>query len=82
MKKNEYQKDEIYEENDNFVSEIKKENNIENKLVSDYRTKISNENTKMTTKTLGKKTKRTTNEEEKTNNYKAKTSLQGRKKKE
>jgi hypothetical protein len=79
---NEYPKDDIYEENDNFVSEIKKENNIENKLVSDYRTKISNENTKMTTKTLGKKTKRTTNEEEKTNNYKAKTSLQGRKKKE
>ena len=78
---NEYPKDDIYEENDNFVSEIKKENNIENKLVSDYRTKISNENTKMTTKTLGKKTKRTTNEEEKTNNYKAKTSLQGRKKK-
>ena len=79
---NEYPKDDIYEENDNFVSEIKKENNIENKLVSDYRTKISNENTKMTTKTLGKKTKRTTNEEEKTNNYKEKTSLQGRKKKE
>ena len=82
-KENEYPKDEIYEENDNFVSEIKKEDNIENKLVGDYRTKISNENTKMTTKTLGKKTKRTTNEEEeKTNNYKAKTSLQGRKKKE
>ena len=79
---NEYPKDDIYEENDNFVSEIKKENNIENKLVSDYRTKISNENTKMTTKTLGKKTKRTTNEEEKTINYKAKTSLKGKKKKE
>ena len=79
---NEYPKDDIYEENDNFVSEIKKENNIENKLVSDYRTKISNENTKMTTKTLGKKTKRTTSKEEKTNNYKEKTSLQGRKKKE
>ena len=79
---NEYPKDDIYEENDNFVSEIKKENNIENKLVSDYRTKISNENTKMTTKTLGKKTKRNTNEEEKTINYKEKTSLQDRKKKE
>ena len=79
---NEYPKDDIYEENDNFVSEIKKENNIENKSVSDNRIKISNENTKMTTKALGKKTKRTTNEEEKTNNYKAKTSLQGRKKKE
>jgi hypothetical protein len=82
MKKNEYQKDEIYEENDNFVSEIKKENNIENKSVSNNRTKISNENTKMTTKALGKKTKRTTSKEEKTNNYKEKTSLQGRKKKE
>jgi hypothetical protein len=79
---NEYPKDEIYEENDNFVSEIKKENNIENKSVSDNRIKISNENTKMTTKALGKKTKRTTSKEEKTNNYKEKTSLQGRKKKE
>ena len=79
---NEYPKDDIYEENDNFVSEIKKENNIENKSVSDNRIKISNENTKMTTKALGKKTKRTTSKEEKANNYKTKTSLQGRKKKE